>query len=137
MSTSTIRPVIRPFMPAIILFMVLNAAFLIFSSRWKEAGFDTDVLIIGNLILFAVTFLTYWLGSKGLTTKNNHAFFRAVYGSFMIKLIVFAGAALVYITKFKAQLNKPALFFCMGLYLVYTFFEVAGLMKLSKLKKHG
>ncbi|MDX1954781.1 MAG: hypothetical protein SFU20_04555 [Chitinophagaceae bacterium] len=137
MSTSTFRPVIRPFMPAIILFMVLNAAFLIFGARWKEAGFDTDVLIIGNLLLFAVTFLTYWLGSKGLTTKNNHAFFRSVYGSFMIKLIVFAGAALVYITKFKEQLNKPALFFCMGLYLVYTFFEVAGLMKLSKLKKHG
>lgn len=137
MSSSSNRPVIRPFMPAIILFLVLNSAFLFFGSRWKEAGFDTDVLIIGNLILFAVTFLTYWMGSKGLTTKNNHAFFRSVYGSFMIKLIVFAGAALVYITQFKEQLNKPALFFCMGLYLVYTFFEVAGLMKLSKLRKHG
>lgn len=137
MSTSTIRPVIRPFMPAIILFLALNAAFLIFGSRWKDAGFDTDVLILGNLILFAVTFLTYWMGSKGLTTKNNHAFFRSVYGSFMIKLIVFAGAALIYITRFKEQLNKPALFFCMGLYLVYTFFEVSGLMKLSKLRKHG
>lgn len=137
MSTSTIRPAIRPFMPAIILFLVLNSVFLVFGSGWKEAGFNTDVLIIGNLLLFAVTFLTYWMGSKGLTTKNNHAFFRSVYGSFMIKLIVFAGAALVYITQFKEQLNKPALFFCMGLYLVYTFFEVAGLMKLSKLKKNG
>ncbi len=137
MSTSTFRSLIRPFLPAIILFVVLDGGFLVFGPKWREAGFDTDVLIIGNLVLFAVTFLTYWMGTRGLTTKNNHAFFRSIYGSFMIKIFVFAGVALFYIMKFKKDLNKPALFVCMGLYLFYTFFEVSALMKLSKQKQNG
>jgi len=71
---------------------------------------------------------------KGLTTKNNHAFFRWVYGSIMIKLFVLAGVAFVYIMVTKKDVNKPGLFFCMGLYIVYTFIEVSGLMKVNKQK---
>lgn len=137
MSTSTYRPLFRPFLPAIVLFIVLNGLFLAFGPNWRDAGFDTDVLIMGNLVLFGVTLLTYWMGTRGLTTKNNHAFFRSVYGSFMIKLFVFAGVALAYIMKYKKDLNKPSLFLCMGLYLVYTFLEVSALMKLSKQKQNG
>jgi len=37
----------------------------------------------------------------------------------------------------KKDLNKPALFACMALYLVYTFVEVSSLQKLLKQKKNA
>jgi hypothetical protein len=46
-------------------------------------------------------------------------------------------AAFVYISINKTGLNKPALFTCMGLYLLYTFMEVGALMKMLKRKSHG
>ena len=37
----------------------------------------------------------------------------------------------------KKEVNKPGLFFCMGLYIVYTFIEVSGLMKVNKQKTNA
>jgi len=37
----------------------------------------------------------------------------------------------------KKDVNKPGLFFCMGLYIVYTFIEVSGLMKVNKQKTNA
>jgi len=100
-------------------------------------GFDYTVLVFGNLIVFGASFISYWMAVKGLTTKNNHAFFRWVYGSIMLKLFLLAGVAFVYIMMNKKEVNKPGLFFCMGLYIVYTFIEVSGLMKVNKQKTNA
>ena len=77
------------------------------------------------------------MAQRGLSHSNPNVFFRAVYGSIMIKLFICMIAAFIYISMNKAELNKPALFTCMGLYLVYTFMEVAVLMKQLREKKHG
>jgi len=105
--------------------------------KLENWGFDYSALVIGNLLVFAISFLSYWMAVKGLTTKNNHAFFRWVYGSIMIKLFLLAGVAFVYIMMNKKEVNKPALFFCMGLYIIYTFIEVSALMKLNKQKTNA
>ena len=128
---------IRNFFPAIMVFLVLNSAFLAMMKRLEEWGFDYSVLVFGNLLVFGISFLSYWMAVKGLTTKNNHAFFRWVYGSIMIKLFLLAGVAFVYIVMNKEGVNKPALFFCMGLYIIYTFIEVAALMKVNKQKTNA
>jgi len=127
----------RPIHPAIMIFLILNSGFLLLMKRLENWGFDYSVLVFGNLIVFGVCFLSYWMGVKGLTTKNNHAFFRWVYGSIMIKLFLLAGIAFVYIMATKKDVNKPGLFFCMGLYIVYTFIEVSGLMKVNKQKTNA
>ena len=75
------------------------------------------------------------MGKKGLNNPNPHAFVRSVYGSIMIKLFLCIIVALIYIAIYQKQLNKPALFTCMGLYLVYTFMEVSILMKMLKHKE--
>ena len=124
----------RRFFPAIMIFLVLNSAFLAMMKKLENWGFDYSVLVIGNLLVFAISFLSYWMAVKGLTTKNNHAFFRWVYGSIMIKLFLLAGVAFAYIMMYKKEVNKPALFFCMGLYIIYTFIEVSALMKVNKQK---
>ena len=102
--------------------------------RLEDWGFDYAVLVFGNIIVFGISLLSYWMAVKGLTTKNNHAFFRWVYGSIMLKLFILAGVAFVYIMLNRNEVNKPGLFFCMGLYVIYTFIEVSGLMKVSNPK---
>ena len=127
----------RNFFPAIMIFLVLSSGLLIMMNRLDEWGFDYTVLVFGNLLIFGISFLSYWMAVKGLTTKNNHAFFRWVYGSIMIKLFLLAGVAFIYIVMNKKEVNKPSLFFCMGLYIIYTVIEVSALMKVSKQKTNA
>ncbi len=125
------------FFPFMLLFIILNAFFIsgkVFLQRW---GADLDVLIIGNLGLFVIFILSFLVAQKGLKSTNPHAIVRSVYGSMMIKLFICIIAAFIYIAIYKKDLNKPAFFTLMGLYLVYTFIEVATLTKLSKQKANG
>ena len=128
---------LKNFLPAIIIFLVLNSLFLTLMKKLESWGFDYSVLVFGNLIVFGISFLSYWMAMKGLTTKNNHAFFRWVYGSVMLKLFLLAGVAFVYIMMSQKEVNKPGLFFCMGLYIIYTFIEVSALMKVNKQKTNA
>ena len=126
----------KSFMPVLIFFIALNAFFISgknMLARWKV---DQDVVITGNLLLFVITLISFLLGLRGLRDPNPHAFVRSVYTSMMLKLFLCIAAAFVYISMYRDHLNKPALFTCMGLYLVYTFMEVSILMKLLKGKTH-
>ncbi len=131
------RQAFRYYRPAILIFLFLNIVFFAAQKKLEHWGFNQDVLVVGNIILFAISLVSFLMGAKGMQSKNNHVFFRMVYGSFIAKFFIIAGAALVYIMVMKKEVNKPALFFCMGLYIVYTVIEVSALMKLSKHKTNG
>jgi len=124
-------------LPLIILFILLNALFLTGKNFLERSGFDQSVLIIGNLILFAATLVSFVFARRGLRSENPQAFVRSVYMSIMIKLFICVIAAVIYIFLFRKNLNRPALFTCMGLYLVYTFIEVSVLTKTLKEKRHA
>lgn len=128
---------LKGFMPVILVFIVLNGLFISGKNMLQRWNLDQDVAIIGNLLLFIITLISYLLAQRGLKNPNPYAFVRSVYASVMIKLFVCIIAAFIYISMYKTKLNKPALFLCMGLYLVYTFLEVASLMKLLKQKKNA
>jgi hypothetical protein len=119
----------RPFLPVVLVFVILNALFISGKSLLKQWRVDQDVLIIGNAILFAITLVSYLLAKNSLKNSNPNVFVRAIIGGIMIKLFVAIIATFVYIATSKYQVNKPALFTCMGLYLVYTFIEVSVLTK--------
>lgn len=127
----------RPFIPVTVLFLLLTAIFVLGKNLFEKWGFSTMVLISGNLLLYTVTAFSFAISYKGLNATNPHAFIRSIYGSVMIKFFVFAIAAFIYIQSVKAAVNKPALFTCLGLYLVYTFMEVSILTKLLKSKKNA
>jgi len=97
-----------PLLPVIILFIVLSSVFITGRNFLERLGVDQSVLIAGS-----------------------------VYVSIMAKLFICIIAALIYIFIFRKELNKPALFTCMGLYLVYTLVEVSILTKLLKEKKNA
>ena len=128
---------LRHFRPAIFVFLFLNIGFFILHKKITSWGFDQNVLVYGNIILFVICLSSFIMGAKGLQSKNSHAFFRWVYGSFIIKLFLLAGAAFMYIMAMKKNVNKPALFLCMGLYLVYTIIEVSALIKMGKQKTNA
>lgn len=126
----------KPLSPLVIVFILLNALFISgrsFLERWNA---DQSVLIIGNLIIFLVCLTSYFISAKALSSPNPQATVRAMYGGFLVKLFVCGLAAVIYILSVKKDVNKPALFTCMGLYLVYSFIEVSLLTKMTK-KKNG
>jgi hypothetical protein len=116
------------------LFIVLNTLFIVFRRKWDAWGIDDQVLIIGNLFLFAITFISFLIAKKGLQAKNPHAFMRSINGSIMVKMFLTIIAAGIYIAIYKRGLNKGGLFICMGLYLVYTFLEVSILTRMLRQK---
>lgn len=123
---------LKLFRPAIIIFILFTGLFFAGSAGFQKWGVDRNVLLLGNLILFTVTFFSFLIAMKGLDSQNPYAFVRSMYGSIMIKLFIAIIAAFIYIMSFKKDVNKPALFICMGLYLVYTFAEVSILTKYLK-----
>lgn len=128
---------LKGFTPVILLMILLNGFFSIGNNWLQQWNIDGNVLIIGNSLLFIITLLSFLLAQRGLNNTNPHAFIRSVYMSVMLKLFACIIAAFVYISIYKSDVNKPALFICMGLYLVYTSFEVAILMKLLKQRKNA
>lgn len=127
----------KALLPIFFLFVMINSMAIVFRNRLTRAGFDIDVLLLGNFFLCALTSFSFYMLYKGMKASTTAGFLRSVYGSFIIKLILVAIAVFGYAFMFKENINKPALFSCMFLYLVYTFFETRGLLKLSKLKTHA
>jgi hypothetical protein len=123
--------------PVILVYVLLSAFFVIGKEWLLKKGIDQDVVIIGNLLLFVVTVGSFLLTLRSLKSTNSYAFVRGMYSSFLVKFLVIAAAAFVYIKISETGINKPALFVCMGLYIIYTFFEVSTLLRVLKQKKNA
>ena len=128
---------LKGFMPVLILFVILNVIFVVGRNALENWGADQETLIAGNAILFVFTLISFLVALRGVHNPNPNVFMRTVMGSIMLKMFLIVIAAFVYISIYRKDINKPALFTCMGLYLVYTFLEVSGLMKMLKQKTHG
>ena len=123
--------------PMIILFIFLSCFFLFARTLLARWDADRDVLMAGHLLIFATILVSFLLLKNALSSSNPQAFVRAMYGSFIVKFFVLALAAFIYIMLTKKNVNKPALFTCIGLYFLYTFIEISVLMKLLKQKKNA
>ena len=128
---------LAPLRPMIVVFVVLKALFRVETSWLAKKGLDQEVLIVGNLILFVVGLFSFIITRRSLDSPNPNAFVRAMYGSFMIKFFVIIIAAFVYLQVAKKTVNKPALFTCMGFYVIYSVIEVSSLTKLLRKKKNA
>lgn len=125
----------KRFLPLLGLFIAVTSFANLFRSFLQQKGIDADVLIIGNLIIFLVSLLSLYFHIKGFLHKNVQVFLRSAYGSLMIKMFGLAAVAAVYILVMKKEVNKPALFICMGLYIFYTALELRQVFQLLKEKK--
>ncbi len=128
------NPVRKAFLVLVYLFLGFTVLFGIGWMMLSRRPIDFEVLLIGNALLFAISFYSFRLGIKALHHKNVQVFLRLVYSSLLLKLFLLSIAALIYIARFKQEVNKPALFGCFGLYLIYIFTEVRLVMQQSKQK---
>jgi ACR3 family arsenite efflux pump ArsB len=128
---------LKPLRGMLVLFVLLTAIFLVFKDRFIQKGFNTDLLIGGNLLLMIASLVSYVLLYRGMQSANPNSFVRAMYLSFILKFFIIALAAFIYIMVVKKEVNKPSLVACAALYIVYTFLEVSVLTKLLKQKKNA
>lgn len=76
-----------------------------------------------NMMLFAMTFLNH-IRLQRVDKTNPNAIVRSVMMGTLLKLIVFAGAALTYLKQAKVPVGYPTLLTSMVLYSVYTWLEI-------------
>ncbi len=114
------------------LFLILSGIFYVLKSLIGQTTVNYNVLIYGNLLLFVVSLISIRMSTKAVRHENVQVFLRLMYGSFILKFFVLAIAAFIYISIFKKEVNKPALFGCFGLYILYTAIEVRSVLKQSK-----
>lgn len=127
----------KAFLPITIIFLVTNSFFLAGRSLLTKWGVDTDILIMGNLLLIALTIFSFYQHIRALRNKNIHAFLRMLKGSVLIKMAVCGVAALIYILVAGKNINTGAVLGFMLLYFLYTLTEAAIVMKLSKQNKNA
>ena len=125
----------KSFLPLTIIFVVTSLLFFTLRSQLEAWGISTNVMIVGNLILFLATLGSFSLYTKAIRNNNVQVFLRMVYGGMFLKMMICLIAAFVYIVSVKKGVSKGAIFGCMFLYFLYTFVEVSILMKLSKQQK--
>ena len=104
-----------PLLPIIVFFILLNALFLVGRNFLERSGFDQSVLIIGNLVLFAATPVSFVFAKRGLKSENPQAFVRSVYMSIMIKLFICLIAASDLYLLFRKNLNRPSTVYMHGI----------------------
>lgn len=122
--------------PLVVIFLIVGVLIFVFRNSLESHGCDWQVLSAGNVFIYFVTVVSMHLLSKGLHAERTQVFLRNAYSGIMVKLFACAAAAFIYILVSGKNLNKPALFGSMGLYLIYTFVELSVIMKQSNARKN-
>lgn len=128
MDTAANTPFKKAFRLLLLFFVIVNVLAIIFRTKLEDKNVDTQVVIVGNLVLFIVSAISVWMYSNAGSQKKAHGMVRNVYGGFMLKFFALIVVAMVYFY-FAKEINKPGIFICLGLYLVYNF---AGVSQVAK-----
>lgn len=134
---NTDRKGFSPVKLMILVFVLLNAFFIIFRETLAKAGADNGVLIAANIILFLIGIFTVQNGLKAIGNPNPHVFVRVFYTGFIVRLFACAIAAFVYIYWTGGNVNKVSLFASLGIYILYNVIEVSSLQKALRNNKNG
>lgn len=125
---------IKKFQPIAITFMLINSLVGILNLPFVKASVSgvekikVPFLIVVNIMLFLMSVANY-LRIRKMDASNPHAMVRSVMLGTLLKMVVFAGAALIYATQKKEAVGIPTLLCSMGLYLIYTWLETKWVTK--------
>lgn len=114
---------------ALFLFIIFNAIFVLGKAYLIQWELKPIFLNIVNAMLCCMCFVTYFR-LKNIDEQSPQSMVRTVMMGTILKLFVFAGAALLYATQKKASpVGIPNLIVAMGMYLIYTYIEIKPLLK--------
>jgi hypothetical protein len=114
--------------PVIALFVFTNTIVLFTEQFGHLTGLKFNFILVVNAMLFGMSFFNHYRLTQ-LSATNAHAMVRSVMLGTLLKMIVFAGSALVYATQKKGPVGVLTLLICMGLYLIYTLLEIQWVVK--------
>lgn len=127
----------KSFLPVIFLWILINI-FLFLGNNWlSRNGFSVDFITAANTILFLLSMAGFWIQRRNIHSSNAHAFVRGVMGSMLVKMLLIIAALFIFIFVAEGQINQPALFTAMAIYVLYTIVEVYQLMNLARKKSDG
>ena len=122
------NPLVKKFIPIIVLFVVINLLLLIFKDGLNTRGMQLNFVFVANVILFLLSSFGFFIQTKSANSTNINAFIRGVYSSLLMKMFVIVAAIFIYIFVTGGEVNKAAIFASMAIYLLYTSIEVVQLM---------
>lgn len=118
----------KKFLPVLALFMFINAIGLYSINFLPIEGVKIPFVLVVNGMLFALSLLNFRRVQKMDIHKPNQMVQSVMLGT-LIKMMVFAVAALVYSKQQKGPVGFITLLISMGLYLVYTYLEIQWTLK--------
>jgi hypothetical protein len=110
-------------LPVLFVFVIVNAVLLTAHSLLTEQFVKYEFVMAVNLMLLMMSIFNFNRIRK-VDMKNPRAMVNSVMIGTLLKMVIFAGAALFYATQKKAPVGMPTLLTSMGLYLVYTWLEI-------------
>lgn len=128
---------LKAFRPLLVIFLVINVGLFGSRSRLSQWNISTDVLLIGNLILFIATAVSFYFYYRSFQDNRAPGFLRMIYAGMFVKMMLCLFSSFLYIMIAGKEVNKGGIIGCMIFYLLYTSLEVVILMKVSKQKKNG
>jgi hypothetical protein len=131
------NPLVKKFIPIMVLFVVINLLLLIFKDGLNARGMQLNFVFVANVILFLLSSFGFFIQTKSANSTNINAFIRGIYSSLLMKMFVIVAAIFIYIFVTGGEVNKAAIFASMAIYLLYTSIEVVQLMKIARKKPNG
>jgi hypothetical protein len=114
---------IKYLLPVLFVFVIVNAILLSAHSLLAEQYVKYEFVMAVNLMLLMMSIFNFNRIRK-VDMNNPRALVNSVMIGTILKMVVFAGAALFYATQKKAPVGMPTLLSSMGLYLIYTWLEI-------------
>jgi len=121
-------------LPLLIIFLIFSASLPLARPLLAQWGINSDVLIVANILFFAVSLIAFFMQQKALQNINPNVFVRSVMAGMLIKMFVCITAIIIYRLVAGNNVSKVSVFAAMFLYLLYLAVEVAVITKLNKQK---
>ena len=112
---------IKKIIPILSLFALINTMCLLFMEN--VLYFNYYFIVVVNTMLFFMAIYGYVRFLK-MDKNNPNAMIRSVMLGTLMKMGVFAIAALVYAKTQQVKVGIPTLLVCMGIYLLYSWLEI-------------
>ncbi len=120
----------KKFLPILTLFVFTIAACLSIKYIIPLYVIKIDFILVVNFMLFVLSYFNFKRINKMDISKPTSMVQSVMLGS-LLKMVVFAGAALVYATQKKSPVGIATLLVSMALYLLYTWLEIQWTTKKS------
>lgn len=118
----------KKFLPVTALFVLMNTIGLYCIYFFPIKGIKLSFILIVNLMLFILALFNFWRIRKMDLSKPNQMVQSVMMGT-LVKMMIFAIAALIYSRQNLGPVGLITLFISMGIYLMYTFLEIQWTLK--------